>query len=291
MAVWKFLLVDNMPQYFPLLMQDIADLDTLTLTGNNTGFRYAEPGLSVNFSANNLVVQAPSGQPLKIVGGQVTSTTIRVDGQIALQATGLSVSAAKIFEAIDANDEEALMRRLFEDADDITGTSKTDYLFGYAGVDTIKGGVGDDNIYGGTGNDRLLGGGGRDMIDGGLGNDVIIAGAGQDSIYAGDGADRIIFDAAPVAGQRDYIQNFTGGSDRILLDQDIFTAIGPVGLLASGKFRLGTVAGDANDRIIYDNMTGTLYYDRDGNGAAKAQIIAEMVDSPALTAADFQIIG
>jgi Ca2+-binding RTX toxin-like protein len=291
MAVWKFSLVNNMPQYFPLLMQDIADLTTMTLTGNNSGFRFSEPGLSAGFGAKNLTIMSVSGQPPVITGGQVTSATIRVDGQLALQGTGLSVSAAKIFQAIDGHDEDMLMRRLFEDADDITGTSKTDYLFGYAGADTIKGGVGDDNIYGGGGNDRLLGGGGRDMIDGGPGNDVIIAGAGQDSIYAGDGADRIVFDAAPVDGQRDYIQNFTSGSDRIQLDQDIFTAIGPVGLLASGRFRLGTAAGDANDRIIYDNLSGTLYYDRDGNGAAAAQIIAEMVDAPALTAADFQIIA
>lgn len=288
MAIWKFSPVNGNAPYFPTLFMDVADTNDLTILNNPDGFRYSDVGISATFLVQNMGLV---GSPTAIASGTIKTATFRLDGDVALKATGLSVSAKAVYDAIEAHDEEALAQRLFEDADDITGTQFRDFLFGYGQADTIRGGAGNDDIYGGNGNDSLFGGGGRDALYGGSGNNVIISGAGQDSIYAGDGQDRIIFNTAPVDGQRDYIQHFTSGSDRIVLDQDIFTAIGPVGLLASGRFRLGTVAGDANDRIIYDNLSGILYYDRDGTGSAQAKIIAEIVDHPALTAADFQIIA
>ncbi len=76
----------------------------------------------------------------------------------------------------------------------------------------------------------------------------------------------------------------------MVLSQTIFTAIG-LGDLDAGAFQLGTAADDAADRIIYDQTTGKLYYDADGNGAGSQVLFAQVTAGAALTNADFQIVG
>jgi VCBS repeat-containing protein len=126
----------------------------------------------------------------------------------------------------------------------------------------------------------ITGAGGHDLLDGGLGADTLIGGAG---------ADDYLFDTALGGGNVDTITGFVSGSDRILLDNAVFTAIAEGGL-APGAFVLGTAAGDADDRIIYDAATGNLYYDADGNGAGAAVQFATLSGHPILTANDFGVI-
>jgi Ca2+-binding RTX toxin-like protein len=52
-----------------------------------------------------------------------------------------------------------------------------------------------------------------------------------------------------------------------------------------------STAGDADDRIVYNTTTGTLYYDPDGTGAAAATAFAVLSTQPTLTAGDFLIVG
>ena len=52
----------------------------------------------------------------------------------------------------------------------------------------------------------------------------------------------------------------------------------------------GAAAHDADDRIIYDQTNGNLYYDADGNGAGAAILFANLSGHPAIVAADFQVI-
>ena len=47
---------------------------------------------------------------------------------------------------------------------------------------------------------------------------------------------------------------------------------------------------DANDRIIYNNATGDLLYDTDGNGAAAAVRFANVGAGLALTNNDFLVV-
>jgi Ca2+-binding RTX toxin-like protein len=84
----------------------------------------------------------------------------------------------------------------------------------------------------------------------------------------------------------------------VLLDRADFSNFDRVGGVPGGAavspsawFRSGTdgLAKDANDRFIYDQLTGKLYYDADGTGSAARQNIATFEGAPALTAADFQV--
>ncbi len=62
------------------------------------------------------------------------------------------------------------------------------------------------------------------------------------------------------------------------------------GQLTSSDFRSGRSASSGNDHIVYDGMTGALYYDADGSGAGKAIHIATLKGAPSLSSADFFIV-
>ncbi|MBK9661986.1 MAG: hypothetical protein IPO71_02325 [Nitrosomonas sp.] len=62
------------------------------------------------------------------------------------------------------------------------------------------------------------------------------------------------------------------------------------GTLAAGQLRIGAQALDANDFIIYNNATGALLYDANGNGAGAAVQIATLSAGLAVTNADFVVI-
>jgi Ca2+-binding RTX toxin-like protein len=73
------------------------------------------------------------------------------------------------------------------------------------------------------------------------------------------------------------------------LDNAFFAKLGAVGGLNSAFFRAGTSAADANDFVIYNQATGALSYDADGNGAGAAIQFATISNHIALTASDFFI--
>jgi len=62
------------------------------------------------------------------------------------------------------------------------------------------------------------------------------------------------------------------------------------GALGPGVFGVGTEATDEDQRIVYDQTTGNLYYDPDGTGGAAAILFAKLDGHPTLTASDFTVI-
>ena len=67
----------------------------------------------------------------------------------------------------------------------------------------------------------------------------------------------------------------------------VFLAVVP---LAAGAFVTGIAPADADDRIVYDAVTGALWFDADGNGVGAAIQFATLNGSPVLTAGDFLVI-
>jgi Ca2+-binding RTX toxin-like protein len=142
----------------------------------------------------------------------------------------------------------------------------------------------------------LTGLAGADTLSGGGGNDVLIGGGGNDSLTGGAGADQFMFGTLPTAGNVDRIADFSSGTDRIRLDDDVFTAFdaGVRTTLLPGQFFAGdaaTQAHDTDDRIVYDTASGALYYDGDGLDGAASVRFAVLAAAPLLGAADFTIVG
>lgn len=151
--------------------------------------------------------------------------------------------------------------------------SAIENLVGSGYADTLKGNSGDNNLNGGDGDDKLYGGNG---------NDVLIGGAGKDMF---------VFHTALSPTNIDTIEDFSAADDTIRLDDDIFTMIGKVGSLSSDAFYSGTKAHDASDRIIYDKVTGKLWYDADGTGKGVAIEFAQLDKGLIITADDFGIMA
>jgi len=127
-------------------------------------------------------------------------------------------------------------------------------------------------------------------IYGNEGANVIDGKGGSDFLFGLGGADTFAFTTALGAGNLGRIVDFVGGTDKIALDDAVFTAIGGLGALNANAFHTGTSAHDADDRIIFNSATGELFYDADGNGAGSAVLFAKLDGSPTLAASDFMVI-
>ncbi|NMQ27230.1 matrixin family metalloprotease [Candidatus Accumulibacter phosphatis] len=161
-----------------------------------------------------------------------------------------------------------------------TGGSGTDTL---TSIEHLRGSNNADQLTGNSAANRLEGYAGNDTLNGGLGNDTLIGGSGSDSIR---------FDTLLNAlSNRDTISDFDVAADSIELENAIFSSLSSTGTLAAGSFRsaAGVSAVDANDFILYDNVSGALHYDADGNGAGLAVQFASLSSGLALTSADFLV--
>jgi Ca2+-binding RTX toxin-like protein len=193
--------------------------------------------------------------------------------------------------------------------DFLDGMMGNDILIGGDGIDALAGGSGDDFIDGGaraTGDEsfdvaqRLCGGLGNDVIYGGVdaeddlegndGVDYLYSGSGNDEMSGGEGADRFDF-YNPATDGVDVIFDFTPAEDKIGLyvgnreTSGFKTAGFPINAaINANQFRVGAVALDSDDRMIYNQSNGDLFFDPDGNGAAVAVKIADLgFSSPALS--------
>ncbi|MDO5686640.1 MAG: Ig-like domain-containing protein [Neisseria sp.] len=158
----------------------------------------------------------------------------------------------------------------------------------------------DNLLYGNHLNNVLNGGGGRDVLNGGGGKDTLTGGAGDDLF---------VFDGALRGDNIDVITDFSGG-DKIVLSDLVFAGIRGTGskiadgftnllqdsgnqftfsanTLQAAQFASGKTATSADSRILYDQADGTLWYDRDGNGAATPIQFATLSNHAELSAASF----
>jgi Ca2+-binding RTX toxin-like protein len=207
-------------------------------------------------------------------------------------------------------------------ANDFDGGAGNDTMLGGSGDDTLIGGAGDDLLDGGagtgdwadyststsavsanlatgtgsatsegsdtlTGIENLAGGDLSDQLTGSGEANRILGGGGNDTLTGGAGADTFWFyPPATVENNVDTITDFLSGTDKLEFSADSFSPLGAPGPIAADVFVLGTSAQDANDRLIYDSGTGSLFYDADGTGSGTAQLVANLGVGTALGAAD-----
>ena len=155
------------------------------------------------------------------------------------------------------------------------GKTPHSFTLNIANVATIKGTAKDD---------LLVAGAGSDTIDGSVGNDTLTGGAGNDTFA--------FHSALNAKTNVDTITDFVSGADKIELAKSVFTKLSAAGALKADDFKLSTQTLDASDRIIYDQKTGALSYDADGNGtgAAVQFAIVGVSTHPTLVSTDFVIV-
>lgn len=149
--------------------------------------------------------------------------------------------------------------------------------------------AGADSIVGSGYKDHLEGGLDNDTIRGGNGNDVLSGEEGLDSLTGGYGNDHFYFQKSMASTNRDIITDFKAADDTLVFDNDGFAGLGAAGRLTESRFRAGYRALDASDRILYNDVSGKVFYDRDGSGPAAAVLIAEVGANKHLTLADFWV--
>lgn len=142
-------------------------------------------------------------------------------------------------------------------------------------------------ITGNSAANRLNGLTGNDTLNGAAGNDILDGGASTNTLTGATGNDIFKF---TTTGHIDAITDYNVANDTIQLDNAVFAALTATSTLAAGQFRIGAQAMDANDFVIYNNTTGALLYDANGNGAGAAVQIATIGSGLNLTNADIVVI-
>jgi Ca2+-binding RTX toxin-like protein len=150
----------------------------------------------------------------------------------------------------------------------------------------------------------IVGNDGDNLIDGGHASGAETGGvqaydAGPDILYGRGGTDTFRFSAGYQSGF-DIVLDYVPGTDKITLVESMFrdftsgapsVQLGALGALSPDVFVQGTAALDSNDRLLYDQASGKLFFDPDANGAKVPVLFALFDNHPTLTAADFTLVA
>lgn len=251
-----------------------ANVERLFLTGDATSGKGNDLGNAIFGNDGINVIDGRAGAD--VMRGGAGNDTYVVDniGDRAFEASASGIDTVKSSVSFSLSADVENLVLTGGDAINGKGNEADNRLYGNEAINLLVGLSGTDNLSGGAGGDRLYGGTGNDLLTG------------------GEGADLFYFDT-PLDASTNYdrILDFNTADDKIVLDQDVFTAFGSTGTLSTSAFHLGAVAHDADDRIVYDSSAGRLYYDADGDGAGAQVLFAQMTAGLALSSADFSIIG
>ena len=221
-------------------------------------------------SSSNDSINGSNGNDI-IRGGAGNDT---LDGRVGNDLLDFSDGTAGIVFTMGLNGSGAfsaggLGTDTYTSFEGVIGTAFADTLNGLGAADELRGGAGNDTINGQAGDDRIVGGAGSDTLTGGADNDTFV------------------FDSAPNAV--DSITDFNASGslasgDMVELSLAVFAGIttAPGSVLSSSEFA-SSVGGGVNDvvaagvRVIYDSVTGNLYYDADGQGSGGRTLVAKLV--------------
>jgi Ca2+-binding RTX toxin-like protein len=174
----------------------------------------------------------------------------------------------------------------------LTITSGSGYTIGTTApvITTIINDDGVINQQGTTGNDvveagttrTLSGRAGNDILIGSSSSEVLVGGVGNDTITSGTGFDVIAYSLAS-EGQ-DTITDFNVFQDTLQVSAAGFGGgLIPGESIAAAQFVLGTVATTASHRFIFNQPTGQLFFDVDGNGSSVQTLLATLTPGLSLT--------
>jgi len=228
-----------------------------TLTLQVVGDIRVEPNETINFVLTNATA---NGGATHLVNSLVTTTIVNDDVRVVINGT---------------NGNDTLVGG--DDPELISGLAGNDNISGNAANDTINGGAGNDIVDGGLDNDSLTGAGGNDTLIGGRGNDTLNGDIGQDKFRFNSPAEGV-----------DTIVDFDTNLDTIEVLGSAFLL--PVGTLRASNFVIGTEATTISHRFLYDNSTGDLFFDPDGNRSADPIQLANLSTIPNLSNTNIVVI-
>jgi len=256
-----------------------------TLTGNSLANKISGAG-------GNDVIDGGSGADTMAGGSGNDTYYVDNSGDVVLESSSSGGTNDAIFasvsysldglyvEALTLTGSSSINGTGNDLAQTINGNNAANKLSGMGGVDILNGNGGSDTLSGGDGNDTLNGGSGNDLLDGGSGSDLLTGGSG---------ADLFAFMNSLSSSNIDVVTDYSVADDTIQLNDSRFAGLA-VGALSANAFFIGTAAHDADDRIIYNDATGALLFDADGNGAGVAVQFATLSTGLALTASEFVIV-
>ncbi|HSV72022.1 MAG TPA: Calx-beta domain-containing protein, partial [Methylibium sp.] len=250
-----------------------AGNDTLVGVGGNDTYVVADAGDVVVETAEQGTDTVQSSVDYTL-GNEVERLTLTGTGDIDGTGNGvanrlLGNAAANVLSGEGGDDE-------------LRGGSGNDSQFGGDGADLVAGLGGNDELFGGAGSDTVIGAAGNDVLEGGTDNDTLTGGLGSDGFRFASALDAVT--------NVDRVTDFNVVADRLELDDAVFTALGAPGALLASAFRAGTAATDADDRVIYDQATGRLFYDADGSGAGAQLLFAQLNAGVAVTVNDLFVV-
>ncbi len=283
----------------------VPQVDTLNFTGSGLTAK----NLQLTQNANNLEVTFEDTSNTKVI-----LQNFQLENLDNLPASGsepalgniLFDNQTNIVDSFDVFDANSTQTNLFNKntvtfLNDLNNNissfyNSSDVINGQGGDDIIDAKRGNDLLRGGTGNDTLIGGDGCDTLAGGTGNDVLTGGEGYDIFLYNTSA---AFNGTDVG--LDTISDFNGvfdtpalEGDKVVLDKTTFntiTSAAGIGFSNTSDFEITSLAGTSTAKIVYDPMSGQLFYNQNGStaGFGSGGQFATLTGAPNLTASNFII--
>jgi Ca2+-binding RTX toxin-like protein len=260
------------------LQNEAVNIDVLANDSDADGDNLS---LSIDTSPSNGTVVVTDGAiaytPNNNFTGNDQFTYAIDDGNGGTATAAVSVTVNSTTDAINGT----------EGQDTLQGTTGDDLINGLGNRDALRGFAGNDTLNGNQGNDNLLGGFNRDVLNGDSGNDLLIGGFGSDTITGGEGSDRVRF--FRTQDGRDEITDFAPSEDILQFKGNNFGGGLVNGVLPEEQFVTGITAVDSDDRFIYNQSNGNLFFDLDGVGGNEQVLLATLSNQADLSADEIVI--
>ena len=239
---------------------DVESLATISFTAT-TALNLTGNGLANTLIGNDGNNQLDGGAGADVMVGRAGNDKYLVDN-----------AGDKVFEAVGGGQDVVFtgVSVALTNDQEIEGMSSIDWNATYA-----------LNLTGNSLRNNLIGNAGTNILDGKAGNDTL---------QGREGADTYAFTTVLGAQNIDLILGFSSADDTIWLENNgVFTGLS-AGALPASAFVIGTAAQDLDDRIVYNQATGQLFFDADGNGAGAQVQFARLDGAPVIAANDFTVI-